>query len=90
MFEMAPDAIVIVDRSGNIVPINARTEKLFGHRPDELIGQKMEILMPERFRDRHPQQRGGYVSSPKVRPMGSGRDLIGLHKDGSELPVEIS
>ena len=90
LFEMAPDAIVIVDRSGNIVRINAQTEKLFGHRPDELIGQKMEILMPERFRDRHPQQRGGYVSSPKVRPMGSGRDLIGLHKDGREFPVEIS
>ena len=90
LLEMAPDAIVIVDRFGTIVRINAQTEKLFGHSPDELIGQKMEILMPMRFRDRHPMQRGGFISNPKLRPMGSGLDLFGLHKDGREFPVEIS
>lgn len=90
LLEMAPDAIVIVDGSGNIVRINAKTERLFGYRPDELLDQKIEILMPERFRARHPQQRDGFISSPQARPMGSGVDLFGLHKDGREFPVEIS
>lgn len=90
LLEMAPDAIIIVDKCGNIVHINAQTERLFGYRPDELLGQKIEIVMPERFRDRHPQQRDGFISKPKARPMGSGVDLFGLRKDGHEFPVEIS
>ena len=88
--EAAPDAVVISDEKGKIVRVNGQTERMFGHLREELIGEEVELLLPERLRDAHRMQRAGYSSNPSTRPMGVGLNLSGLRKDGTEFPVEIS
>lgn len=90
LLEAAPDAMVMVDEKGKIILVNARTIDLFGYQREELMGQPIEMLIPQRFRRDHPAHRGEYTRSPKTRPMGAGLDLHALRKDGTEFPAEIS
>jgi len=90
LVDLAPDALVVVNNLGKIVYISSQTERLFGYERNELLGQTIEALLPERYRGKHTGQRDGYFSNPRMRPMGMGIDLFALHKNGTEFPVEIS
>lgn len=89
LFEAAPNGMIVIDQAGAITFVNAQIEKLFGYSRGELIGQPVEILIPERFRAAHPGLRERFADNPRPRPMGAGRDLYGRGKNGNEFPVEI-
>lgn len=90
LIEALPDAMVFVNTGGEIVLVNGQAELLFGYSRAELLGQHIDALVPERFRDRHAGQVSRYADTPSVRPMGRNLELFGRHRDGSEFPVEIS
>lgn len=90
LLDAAPDPTVIVAADASIVLVNAQVTNVLGYTRQELVGQQIEILVPERFRSEHPGLRDGFLSAPAARPLGGDRELFALHKDGRELPVEIS
>ncbi len=87
--EAAPSAMLMVNNHGRIALVNAQTEKLFGYSRTELLGQPVELLVPQRYGTAHPGHRAEFFHQPSARPMGASRDLYGRHKDGSEVPIEI-
>jgi PAS domain S-box-containing protein len=89
-FKSASESLVVVDRRGRIAEMNAQTERLFGYSKAELLGQPVEILLPERLREQHRGHRDAFLSAPHSRPMGIGLNLAARRKDGSEFPVEVS
>ena len=89
LFEFSPDAIIVTDQDGKIAETNGQVEKFFGYSRGELLGEAVEKLVPERFRQAHPAHRSGYSAQPRTRPMGIGLELYGLRKDGTEFPVDI-
>jgi PAS domain S-box-containing protein len=90
LVDAAPDGMVVCDQTGTIVLVNAEAARMFGYTRGELLGKKVDVLVPEGIRPRHHQHVSGYTGAPRLRPMGSGLDLHGCRKDGSEFPVEIS
>src|SRR5580700_4350098 len=89
LFEFSPDAVLVADSIGSIVLANAQAERLFAYDRQELVGQPIEMLIPERFRSAHPKHRSNYAAQPHTRPMGAGLELFARRKDGSEFPVDI-
>lgn len=87
--EAAPTGMLMMSETGAIVLVNKQIEALFGYRREELLGQGIEMLVPERYRDDHPHLRTMFFGDPKTRAMGAGRELYGLRKDGTEVPIEI-
>jgi PAS domain S-box-containing protein len=90
VLEAASEGILLINADGRITLVNGATERMFGYDHDALLGQTLEVLLPDRVRERHREHRAGYFTGPRVRPMGSGLDLAGRRKDGTEFPVEIS
>ncbi len=90
LLDSAPDGVAIVDASGRIVMVNRRTEALFGYRREQLVGQSIETLLPRRLRERHVAHRSGFFADPSTRPMGVGLELVGVRRDGTEFPVDVS
>lgn len=90
LLESAPDGIVVVGPDAKIVVVNSQLERMFGYSREELLGQTVEILVPEKYKSVHVQYRDGYIHNPTLRPMGAGRILTGRKKDGTELPIEVS
>jgi two-component system, sensor histidine kinase len=88
--DAAPDAMIIIDERGTVMYANRQISALFGYTHEEIVGQSVERLMPERFRGRHGAHRHGYIGSPRIRSMGEGLALFGQRRDGGEFPVEIS
>ncbi|MEN6080646.1 PAS domain S-box protein [Chromobacterium piscinae] len=89
MVQESPNAMIMINGAGAIILFNRLAEAMFGYPSDELPGMRIEQLMPERFRNRHGQLRQSFLRRPEARPMGVGRDLYGLRKDGGEFPIEI-
>ena len=90
LLEAAPDGIAVVDERGRILVVNDQLTRLFGYGPAELLGERVEMLVPHRLREGHEGHRGSYGRAPATRPMGMGLELLGLRKDGTEFPLEIS
>ena len=90
VLESAPDAMVIIDHFGKITVVNGQAERMFGYSRKELLGQEVEMLLPEKLRNRHISHRAAFAANPQLRPMGSDLELHGRRSDGSEFPVEIS
>jgi protein-histidine pros-kinase len=90
LLDAAPDGIVVVDRDGRIVFANGEAQRMFGYGREQLLGNRVELLLPERVRARHVEHRDVYHSGPRLRPMGGGLDLVARRSDGAEFPVEIS
>ncbi|HZP25748.1 MAG TPA: PAS domain-containing sensor histidine kinase [Dehalococcoidia bacterium] len=90
VIDNAPDGFLVADETGRIILTNATAEAMFGYKRGELVGERVERLIPQRLHDQHLQYRSEYQASPRPRPMGLGLKLLGLRKDGTELPVEIS
>jgi PAS domain S-box-containing protein len=90
IIEAAPDGFVMVDATGTILLVNQQTERIFGYARDDLLGQPVELLLPRHLRTTHESDRARYNADPHTRPMGVGIDLVGLHRDGHEFPVEVS
>ena len=87
--DVAPSALLLVDPDRKLVLVNHSAEQLFGYTSEELLGREIELLLPERFRQSHPQHVARFYREPRTRSMGPGRELYGRRKDGSEMPIEI-
>lgn len=89
VIEAAPSAMILTNVKGHMIWVNSQTERMFRYRREELLGQPVEMLIPDRFAANHPEYRERFFASPQARPMGGGRDLMGLRRDGTEFPVEV-
>src|SRR5262249_19676379 len=89
ILDTSPDAIVIANKQGHIMRLNAQIKSLFGYGPQEVLSKPIETLIPKRFHKRHIEHRADYAANPHRRPMGIGRELYGQRKDGSEFPVDV-